>query len=228
MKRPLLYTLVVSVAISAVLGIAIVLRNEWGWLELRVILTTATLAVASLCGLACDLSKTPKGTNLLPLTGLGLTVLSTAMLLVAIWLEIDSEAYVKATVISCIFTVAIVHVSLLSIARLAPRFRWIFLLATQLILGLAALLGVLILFEIGDESMARIIAVIAIANVALTIVIPLLHRISKTDAHASNLMTPLEARNIEAIDQEIEQLQKRIADLEKLKANLTGFTQTTG
>jgi len=33
LKRPLLYLLVVSVILAVVLGIAIVLRNKWGWFE---------------------------------------------------------------------------------------------------------------------------------------------------------------------------------------------------
>ena len=57
LKRPLLYLAVGSVMVGAVLGIIVVLRNTWGWFEVRVILTTITIAVASLCGLACDLSS---------------------------------------------------------------------------------------------------------------------------------------------------------------------------
>jgi hypothetical protein len=228
MKRPLLYLLVCSVAISAILGIAIVLQDQWGWLEIRVMLTTATLAVASLCGLACDLSKTPRGPNLLPSAGLGLTFLATAMVLMAIWLELQSETFWKLTAITSIFSVATTHVCLLLIAQLARRFQWVLLLAMQLIYGLAALLGTMILWEIADETMAKIVAVIAIVNVALTIVIPLLHRISKTDARTSDLMTPLEARSVEAIDKEIDLHRKRIAELERVKAKIAGFTQTTG
>ncbi len=57
MKRPLLYLLAGSVGLAVVLGIAIVLRNTWGWFEIRVILTTLTIAAASICGLACDISR---------------------------------------------------------------------------------------------------------------------------------------------------------------------------
>src|SRR4051812_19178166 len=85
MKRSLLYVLIGSVVLGAGLGIAAVLRNEWGWFEVRILLTTATLALASLCGLACDLSRTPRGLNLIPYAGLALTAAALAMLLVLIW-----------------------------------------------------------------------------------------------------------------------------------------------
>jgi hypothetical protein len=228
MKRPLLYLLVCSTAIGALLGIVIVLRNQWDWLEVRVVLTTMALAVASLCGLACDLSKTPRGLNILPTAGLVLTFLTTLLILAAIWLEVESEAYWKITAILSIFTVATVHVSLLSIARLAKRFQWVFLLTTQLIYGLAALIAVILLFEIGDESLAQIIAAIAIANVAFTIVIPLLHRISKTDGPTADLMTPLEHRSVATIDEEIARLRRRIADLERLRSEIAGSAEMPG
>lgn len=48
LKRPLLYLLVASVLFGAALGIIIVLRNKWDWFEVRVILTTVTVAIASL------------------------------------------------------------------------------------------------------------------------------------------------------------------------------------
>ena len=35
LKKPLLYALVVSVIFGAVLGIVFVLRNTWGWFEVR-------------------------------------------------------------------------------------------------------------------------------------------------------------------------------------------------
>ena len=97
MKRTLLNLLIGSVVLGAVVGIIIVLRGEWGWFEVRVFLTTITLAVASLCGLACELSKTPRGANLLPYGGLLLTLLSTFLILGAVWPEFDSEEYLKAT-----------------------------------------------------------------------------------------------------------------------------------
>ena len=220
LKQTLLYSLIGSVLFGALLGIVIVLRNEWGWFEVRVILTTITVAVASLAGLACDLSRTPRGYNLLPRTGLALTFLSAALILLGIWPEIDSEVYWKTTTIVTVFAVATVHVSLLSIAWLAKRFRWVYWLTKQVVFGLAALIATVIVFEIDEEVMFRFIATVAIVDAALTLVIPLLHRISKTDRRGEKIENAFEARNLVAIDEEIEQLKKRIAKLEQLKAEI--------
>ena len=131
LRRPLLYALVGSVVLAALLGIVLVLRNEWGWFEIRVIL--ATITIASVCGLACDLSRMPRDTNRLVLVGLLLTILAAVMILVDMWFDIYSGGYSKATAIVTVFAVGTVHVCLFSIARLAARFRWVFILTCQVV-----------------------------------------------------------------------------------------------
>lgn len=222
LKRPLLYLLVGSVIFGAVLGIFLVLRNKWGDFEIRVILTTITVAIASLCGLACDLARTPRGANVLPIGGLVLTFVAAGMVLIGIWFQLESDGYWKVTASISVFAVATVHICLLSIMRLAGRFHWVFLIACQVIFGLAALLSSMILWEIENDGMIRFVVTVAIIDAALTLVIPLLHRISKTDAARTALITPLDERNVAAIDEEIARLKKRIMELEKLKSEIAG------
>ena len=107
------------------------MRNEWDWFEIRVIL--ATITIASVCGLACDLSRMPRDTNRLVLVGLLLTILAAVMILVDMWFDIYSGGYSKATAIVTVFAVGTVHVCLFSIARLAARFRWVFILTCQVV-----------------------------------------------------------------------------------------------
>ena len=208
LKRPLLYLLVASVLFGAVLGIIIVLRNKWDWFEVRVILTTVTVAIASLCGLACDLSRTPRGRNLYPIGGLGLTFVAAGMILIGMWADLESKWFWKSTASVSIFAVATVHICLLSVAKLAGNFKWVFLIACQVIFGLALLLCVVVMWEVGNDRMYRFLAVISIVDAALTLVIPLLHRIGKTDANRSAMMMPVDERNVVALDQEIALLKK--------------------
>ena len=222
LKRPLLYVLVASVVLSAMLGVALVVRDTWSWFEQKVIFTTMILAVASLCGLACDLSRTPRGKNLLPKTGLALTFLGAVLILIGMWFEIGEDWYWRISLPISIFAVATVHVCLLSIVRLAGRFRWVYMITCQVIFGLAALISIMIFFQWSDGELFQIVAALSIVDVALTFVVPLLHRISKTDPNREALLMPLDERNIVAIDQQIVTLNKQIADLEKLRAEITG------
>ena len=216
----MLYSLVGSVVLGALLGIVLVLRNTWGWFEVRVILTTVTVAIASLCGLACDLSRTPRGANILPRGGLVLTLVAAGLILAGMWTDLNKDGFWKFTISVSIFAVATVHICLLSIAQLAKRFRWVYFIACQVIYGLAVLLAVIVFWELENERMFRFVAMISIVDAALTLVIPLLHRISRTDDNHSHIAAPIAARNLAAIDAEVAALKKRIVELEKLRLEM--------
>jgi len=224
LKKPLLYALIVSVLLSAVLGIVLVLRDNWGWLEIRVILTTVIIAVASICGLACDLSRTPSGRNLLPRSGLVLTAITTVLMLVGIWFEPNSEAYWKTVIVFTSFGIATVHISLLSIAKLEARFRWVYFVGCQIIYGLAILIASIVVFEINSEMLWRFLAAHSIVVAAISLVIPILHRISKTDGDRSELLMPVAERNVESIDSKISQLEEQISNLKTLRAKIIAGT----
>jgi hypothetical protein len=221
LKRILLYSLVGSVAIGAVLAILFVLLNTWGWFEIRVILTTILVAAASLCVMACELARTPKGRNLLPYAGFGLTVLASVMMLIGMWSDIRDDAYWKLAGSLCTLAIATVHVCLISVAPLSRKFKWVYYIAFQITYGLAIILS-LVIFESfrPEEGITRAIIALAIVDTALTLVIPILSRISRTDQPDELLESPLELRNAAAIDQEISLLRNRIAELEKLRANM--------
>ena len=225
-KRPLLYLLVVSVVLGAILGIGIVLLNTWGWYEIRVIFTTVIIAVASLCGLACDLSKLPVGPNLLPKSGLCLTAISAALLLVGLWGDLDVEIYWKTAVCFLIVGFATVHVCLLSIAKLVARFRWVYIIGSQVIFGLASLLCGIVIFEIDSEEIFRTVAAISILVAAITLIIPVLHRLGKISSTKEELLMPIEARNIAVIDEQISQLERRISTLKHFRAQIIDVDTT--
>jgi hypothetical protein len=205
MKKTLLYALIGSVALGALLGIVLVLLNTWGWFEIRVMLTTVIIASASLCGLACELSKTPLGLNLLPRSGLAITSVAAALMLLGMWTDIDSVAYWKVATCIAVFAVATVHVCLLSIARVPKRFFWFQWVAFQVVFALAAL-----------------IAAHSIIVAAISIVIPILHRIGRLDAQRTEQLMPIDQRNIASIDAEIARLTRQLSELQKLRAKIAG------
>ncbi|WP_168565024.1 hypothetical protein [Crateriforma spongiae] len=222
-----LWGLIGSIIVGAVLGIAFVLRDSWGWFEIQVMLTTVVVAVASLCGLACDLSRTPKGLNVLPRSGMTLSILAAGLLLVGIWGEMESTEFWKTTICVVILGVATVHVCLLSIAKLARRFDWIRFIGTQVVFGFALLLCGVIIAEVDSPGVWRLIAAISIAIGAFSLSVPILHRISRLDRSTEDLTTPVETRNLAAIDEEIDRLQNRIADLRRLRESINHVESTS-
>ena len=220
LKRPLLYVLVASVALAVVLGMVLVLRNTWGWFEVRVILSTITIGGASICGMASDVSRAHKGRNILPAAGMILTVVAAALILFGMWSDRQSDDYWKMTVSATIFAVAAAHACLISVGRLARRFRWVQMGAYQVVFGLAALLVVMLLWQIDTPRMFQIVAALAILDAGISIVVPILHRISRTDPTTERPLTLLDERSLAAIDGEIASLQRRIAELEELRSGI--------
>ena len=78
------------------------------------------------------------------------------MIILGMWSTIESEEYWKTTACACILAVALVHVCLLSIARLASRFSWVYWIAVQVVFGLAILLMGVLVLEIESERLFRL------------------------------------------------------------------------
>jgi hypothetical protein len=221
--RPLLFRILIgSIVFGAGLGLVFVLRGEWSWFEVRVIMTAATIAVASVAGMACDLARSSRRANVMPWVGLGLTVATAVLVLIGIWPEIDSEFYWKLTGCVGVFAAAAVQVCLLAMARLSRRFAWVFLLAMQVAFGLATVITAIIVFEPRSEGVWQFVAALAIVDAALVLIVPVLHRLSRLEEPGEDLLSPLGEQNLAAIDAELDRLRRRIRHLETLRAEMTG------
>jgi hypothetical protein len=222
LRRWLLRALIGSILFGASLGLAAVLRDEWSWFEVRVLLTAATIAVASVAGLACDLARSSRRANVIPWVGLVLTVVAASMFLIGIWPESESELHWKATGCVAAFAAAAVQVCLLAMARLSRRYAWVFLLAMQVAFGLATVIAAIIIFEPRSEGVWQVVAALAIVDAALVLIVPVLHRMSRLDEPGEGLISPLGEQNLAAIDAELDRLRRRIRHLESLRAETTG------
>jgi hypothetical protein len=228
-KRTFLYALIASIVLSAGLGILAILAGNWGWLEIRVLLTTVTISAASICGLGCGAYLAVGGHRGLPMTGIALAIGAAALIIFGMWTEVTTEAYWKAAASLSVFAVACGHLSLLSMARLAEQFRWSLVTAYVVIFGVAALIVAMILGEPRGEAMFRLLAVAAIIDAAITILVPVFHWMSRMHGAAAMpafavagdaAAADIDSRRA-AIDEEIAALKKRIAELERQRAAIS-------
>jgi hypothetical protein len=93
---------------------------------------------------------------------------------------------------------------------LAPSSRRSPLFARQLI-------AATIIWKIDNQRMFQLVAAVSILAAGMTLLIPILHRLGKTDPTAPPPLTIFDEKNIAVLDGEILQLKKRIAELEKLR-----------
>ncbi len=211
-RRIFLYSLIASVVLSAVIGIGVVLFGDFGQTEIRVLMTTLTVTMTSILGLACGAYfETGRG-RVLPLAGIIFSLAAAVMSFLIIWDVLDdSETFIKSFVSVTLLAAASSHLSLLLLARLDRRFAWS-RVASFICVGLltAVLLFITWLQDpVSDETTARILGVLSILVASLTVMTPVFHKLSNAET------------NVDAIDEEIERLKERIAMLEDQRSRIS-------
>lgn len=216
-KKYFLYSLIGSVVVSALFGIAAILMGNFGQFEIRILITSLTISGASLCGVSCGAALEAKRAKLISIPGVGLAIISAMMIIAGIWGEFASQEYWKCTATLQIFAVACAHMSLLRLARLSERFQWATWGAYGAVFGGAIVLSSLFWGDFELEWTGRFFGVLAILASAFSIMILIFHRLSREEFTVSNVEP---GPTLEAIEQEINQLKLRLAELEHLKIKL--------
>jgi hypothetical protein len=178
-RRPLLLVVLGSIAVNAILGIYALLVPHFGGPQWKVLGTSACVTGAGILVFACLPALEQRRISYLPVAGIAGSVLGFFLLVVAIWADGLGDAVWRlmgsALVVGGVGALA----SLLSLARLAPRYRVVFTAAV----GTACLLGLMIVGGIwGGASgwwYARVVGVLSVVLAALTISVPILHRASR-------------------------------------------------
>jgi len=223
----LLRLFIASIVITAAIGIYVIAipRKNWEY-ELKVLLTTATIAGASICGLACGGCLT-RGLRMLPLAGLVLSAVSAGLTLVGIWAQSWQgpgnwnfwEYYWKATAVMTFYAIACAHLAMLFMARLAGGYRWAYLVAYYLILGLATVMAAGVVFDLFDmNGYWRMTGALSILVAAITLLVPVFHWLSR-EQFAVELA---EADPLFAVEEELARVKKRMIELESQRQMLLG------
>lgn len=212
LKKLFLYSLIVSVSLSALIGIGVILFGNFGDFEAKVLATTFTIACASILGLACGAYLETKRGKILPTFGIVFSVISAIMFLILIWtsFDLDNDLFSKLLASATLSAVACSHLSLVSIAELDKKFQWSKIVLTVCVWLLVGILLYIIWFQPNSDSdfVIRVIAVLSIVITSLTIVTPILYKLSTGLPKA------------EELDAEINRLKTRIAELEQQKSEI--------
>ncbi len=183
-KRAALWFLIVSVVLSALIGIIAIVSGTFGDIQARIILTTLTISAASLCALACGALWESGRAKALPMAGIALATVTAAVFIFAIWAKISNEEFWKFAASVGLIAVATAHACLLSLATLASRFAWSRVAAFVSVYLLALEFIYVIYATPKGDTFIRIIGVTSIVAAALTILTPVFHRLSRGDLDA--------------------------------------------
>ncbi len=191
MRRSFLYILIVSVVLSALLGIIALLQGSFGETEAKILLTTLCVAGASILSMACAAVLEKGGARGFAAPGIAFSILGFALFLVAIWTEFESNTLAKTAMTFTIAGIFCAHAALLLLARLAKRFQ-----ATQpATITATGLLGALIVFlmwgELDFDGAWRVVGILSILGCAGTILTAVFQRMSREERTSAD--APAEA-----------------------------------
>jgi len=208
LKKFFLYLLIGSVALSALLGIGVILFGDFGEFEIKILLTTLTVTITSILGLACGACLEAKRGKILPYAGIVFAAVAAILFIIFTWNDFHGgEIPIKSAMSVLILAVACSHISLLSIANLSKKFLWSRYAVHIAVWCLSAFLLYLVWLEhdFNSDFIPRMLGVLSIVIAALTIITPIFHKLSN------------QKPKTEDIDAEIEKLKARIVELEALK-----------
>ncbi|NOZ23347.1 MAG: hypothetical protein GXP25_19915 [Planctomycetes bacterium] len=182
-KRIALYSLIVALVISALIGIYALLHGEFDWFEMRILLTSVTISGGSMCSLACASLAETRKKLWLPAAGILLSALTVLFILYGIWADVHDDTFWKVVMSLGVATAATAHVCLLSHARLSSTYIIASVAADIAIATLALLILALIWIEDMDSiTWFRLLGVNSIVVAVLSIMLPILHKLSATEA----------------------------------------------
>ena len=213
LKRFFLQLLIASVALSALIGIVVMLFGNFGGdFEIKILLTTLPVIITSILGLGCGAYLETGRGKILPAAGILLALVACILWIILVWNGTTREQFFAKLLLSLtLVSAACSHICLLSLATLDKRFRWSNPVMQAAVWILTVTLLVLIWnnFKNASDFTSRMIGVLSIVVCALTITTPIFHWLSR---HAP----PAE------IDAEIARLRARIEELEKQRGALAG------
>lgn len=189
-----LRSLIVSVIATAVLGIIAVLGNRFDDLTVRILLSSVVVSIASLASLTCATLLERRPRHPLAVAGIALAVAAAGLILVGLWARINATDYWRVAGSTGVVAIASAQICLLWLARPAKRFEWVQWAAFAVWYGLAGIIVWVIFGEPPEEMIWRPLSVLAILSGAVTIVVPVLHKLNSgadeaAARPASNRMT---------------------------------------
>jgi hypothetical protein len=183
-RRPLLAVVLVSIAVNAALGIYALVAPGFGDTQGKILTTSACVTGAGLFALACLPALERGKLMFLPPLGVAASVAGFGLLVLGLWLEADSAPVWKSAGTLLLVGGWAALSSLLSLARLAPRFQWSFRAAVALGLIVTALGVAGMWAEVSSDGFWRGFGVVAVLLGALTLAIPVLQRVSRDEVAA--------------------------------------------
>lgn len=180
-KRIFLRGFIGFLVLTALVAIVAVFSESFGETQIRILATTFTISIASICAMACAAFIERRGLVTLGVSGIICSALGGILLLLGIWNLLDGDIYFKITASLITISLAFAHSFLLALPELDKRHNWL-QPVTAITIGLLTI-QIIVVVWIEVESMIyyQSLGVIAILVGLETLVIPILLKLKGGD-----------------------------------------------
>jgi len=187
LKKTFLITMIISLSISALIGIFVFLFGNFRDTEAKILSTTLSIGGFSLTGLCCSILYEKRKFIGFSFFGMASSILGFLTSILVIWEFVDVfegffdiTGWGKLALTLIILAFSSAHACLLLLINPEKSSVKYSLFATLLFIGIVALMLILLVFEIIDnpgEFYFRLLGVFAILDVLGTIVTPILNKV---------------------------------------------------
>lgn len=175
--------------LTAVIAIITVISGEVGDVQARILGTTFTISIASICAMSCAGFLEKRNFKPAGISGIVFSFLSAILIITEIWVEIGGDLYFDITIAVVVCAFSFAHSLLLYLPDLANDKRWVQHTAAVTITILAVQIIVAIWFEIDNQLYFRTMTVVAILVGLETLVIPILMKLHGRDTDEKEMLT---------------------------------------
>lgn len=180
-KSHFLRSFIGFLVLTALIAIFTVISGEVGDIQARILGTTFTISIASICAMSCAAFLEQRNFKPAGISGMFFSLMSAILIIIVIWADIDSDLYFKITVAVVVCAFSFAHSLLLFLPKRDEDKEWIQRTAAITIAILAIQIITAVWIEIDDQAYYRVMTVIAILVGLETLVIPILMKLRKKD-----------------------------------------------
>lgn len=196
-RKLLLKFFIGFLVLTALIAIIAVFSNEFGYLQQRILATTFTISIGSICAMSCAAFIERKKMMRLGLTGLITSAITVVLLILVIWSFLKTDMWLKTTASFVTVSFAFAHAFLLALPELEKRHQWVQAVTAFSIFIVAIQIIIAMWLELENITYFRIMAAVGILVGLETLTIPILMKLKGDESEDSSKSDRLELYKID-------------------------------
>lgn len=179
LRKTLLKVFICFLVFTALSAIVAVLLGEFDDFVFKVLASTFTISVASICAMICVAFIEKRQRQQWGLAGIVLAAVTALLIIAGLWVEIGGKDYWRVIAVLATAAAALAHTFLLLMPDLDADHRWIQRVSIGSIAILASQIILAVVAEIDDEGYYRLLVIVSIIVVLETLMVPILMKLRK-------------------------------------------------